>query len=64
MCTVQPSVQRISTLEDMRRTLSSNLNTVIFSLFNDADLEEEDSTEGYSISAWGQYQAAADSLRG
>jgi hypothetical protein len=48
----------------MRQALSGSLRTVVFSLFNEEDLREEDSAEGYSISAWGQYQAAADSLRG
>jgi hypothetical protein len=51
-------------MEDMRRVLSHRENTVIFSLFNEEDLLEEDSMEGYSISAWGQYQASADALRG
>jgi hypothetical protein len=51
-------------MEDMRRILSQRENTVIFSLFNEEDLLEEDSMEGYSISAWGQYQASADALRG
>jgi hypothetical protein len=49
---------------DMRSVLSHRENTVIFSLFNEEDLVEEDSMEGYSISAWGQYQASADALRG
>lgn len=63
LCT-QPSVQRISTLEEMRRTLSNTQQPVIFSLFPEVDLQEEDSAEGYSISTWGQYQASADALRG
>lgn len=61
---IQPSVQLISTIKEIREIVLNNLNTIVFSLFNEEDLVEDESTEGYSIDAWGQYQAAADSLRG
>ncbi|KAJ1430041.1 hypothetical protein B484DRAFT_449113 [Ochromonadaceae sp. CCMP2298] len=60
----EPSVRYIKTVEEMQRVVEGNLNTVIFSVFNEADMVEDTSAEGYSIDAWGQYQAAADSLRG
>jgi hypothetical protein len=60
----QPSVRTVSSIDEMRQALSGSPHTVVFSLFNEEDLREEESAEGYSISAWGQYQAAADSLRG
>jgi hypothetical protein len=60
----EPSVRYINTVEEMQRVVEGNLNTVIFSVFNEADMVEDTSAEGYSIDAWGQYQAAADSLRG
>lgn len=61
---VQPSVQLISSVKEIGEIMQNNLNTIIFSLFNEEDLVDDESTEGYSIDAWGQYQAAADSLRG
>jgi len=61
---VQPSVKRIYSMKEMHEIVAHNQNTVIFSLFNEEDLFDDNSTEGYSIDAWGQYQAAADSLRG
>ncbi len=47
----------------MKALLENNQNTILFGLFNEEDVVDE-SFEGYSIDAWGQYQAAADSLRG
>ncbi len=47
----------------MKTLLENNMGTVLFGLFNSEDVSEE-SFEGYTIDAWGQYQAAADSLRG
>ena len=46
----------------MRKTLSSSPTSVIFSLFPEEQMVDEE--EDYSIDAWGQYQAAADTLRG
>lgn len=60
----KPSVQLISSVKEIGEVMKNNLHTIIFSLFNEEDLVEDESTEGYSIDAWGQYQAAADSLRG
>ena len=62
-------MKRIASVAEMQRTLEYNLNTVIFSFFSEEDMTEEEeggggTFEGYSIDAWGQYQAAADSLRG
>lgn len=37
--------------------------TVVIGIFNVEDLREEQ-TDSYSVSSWGQFQAAADSLRG
>ena len=47
----------------MRQILSENTNTVLFGIFNNEELQEQDPEDGYSISAWGQFQASADALR-
>lgn len=46
--------------------LESTSQAVLFGLFSAQDVLDEggEAFEGYSIDAWGQYQAAADSLRG
>ena len=46
--------------------LSENLNSVVFGLMNIDDTagSADEAIEGYSIDPWGQFQAAADSLRG
>lgn len=62
---VQPSVRRANSVEEMQRILGSGLDTVVLGLFSEEDIVSEDATfEGYSFDAWGQFQAAADSLRG
>lgn len=50
----------------MKAVLSENLNTVVFGLINidEASAAADEALEGYSIDPWGQFQAAADSLRG
>lgn len=48
----------------MAETFQSDKNTIIFGFFPEEDLLEDGTMEGYSIDAWGQFQAAADSLRG
>ena len=55
---------RIFSMLEIHQIVSNNQNTVIFSLFNEEDIVDDDNMDGYSIDAWGQYQAAADSLRG
>jgi hypothetical protein len=50
-------------MKEMKHALETNVNTVVFGLFNTNDIVD-DSFEGYSIDSWGQFQAAADSLRG
>lgn len=59
----QPSVKKLSTIKEMKALLDRNQQTVLFGLFNEEDVQDE-TFEGYSIDAWGQYQAAGDSLRG
>lgn len=46
----------------MKAAIGNNLNTIVFGMMNTA--EQEEAEEGYSIDPWGQFQAAADSLRG
>ena len=46
----------------MKSAISSAPNTIIFGLMDITQHEEVE--EGYSIDAWGQFQAAADGLRG
>jgi len=59
-------VKPISTVKEMKKVLSENSNTVVFALMNpeDASAASDETIEGYSIDPWGQFQAAADSLRG
>ena len=57
----------ISTLDELKSVLQSTPVSIapilVVGLFREHELQEEVS-ETYSISAWGQFQAAADSLRG
>ena len=50
----------------MKAVLSENLNSVVFGLMNvdESNASADEAIEGYSIDPWGQFQAAADSLRG
>ena len=54
----------------MKATLESSLNTMVFGFFAEEDIADESDesgggmVEGYSIDDWGQFEAAADSLRG
>eukprot|EP01038_Epipyxis_sp_PR26KG_P004202 gene4202-5975_t len=59
----QPSIQAISTIKELGQVLGRNLNSVILGIFNEDEMSE-DVIEGYSMDAWGQFQATADSLRG
>jgi hypothetical protein len=61
---VQPSVKKLSTIQEMKALLTDNQNTILFGLFNEEEVQYDETFEGYSIDAWGQYQAAGDSLRG
>jgi hypothetical protein len=59
-----PSVQIVGSLPDAMATLKRSSKTVVLGFFSAEEMVEDDSAEGYSINAWGQFQAAADSLRG
>lgn len=60
-----PSVKQITTLQQMKVILETNLEAVIFGMFSEDDIDEDSAeSEGYGIDAWGQFQASADSLRG
>lgn len=63
----QPSVQKITSIDELKLKSQSRLKTVVIGIFDADDVAVEDEAapvEGYSIDAWGQFQAAADSLRG
>jgi hypothetical protein len=65
-----PSVTTLDTVEGVKEMVrSSSLDVpMILGFFDDADIEADYSVEGgedgYDMSPWGQYQAAADALRG
>jgi len=64
---VQPSVQKITSIDELKLKSQSRLKTIVIGIFDADDVAVEEDTapiEGYSIDAWGQFQAAADSLRG
>lgn len=64
-CMHQPSVKKLSTIKQMKSLLEKSDDTILFGLFNEDEVVDEGAAfEGYGIDAWGQYQAAADSLRG
>lgn len=48
----------------MKNVLEKSSSAIVFGLFDVDDIQESDAVEGYSIDPWGQFQAAADSLRG
>eukprot|EP00596_Hydrurales_sp_CCMP1899_P010056 CAMPEP_0119038502 /NCGR_PEP_ID=MMETSP1177-20130426/7464_1 /TAXON_ID=2985 /ORGANISM="Ochromonas sp, Strain CCMP1899" /LENGTH=571 /DNA_ID=CAMNT_0007001167 /DNA_START=151 /DNA_END=1863 /DNA_ORIENTATION=- len=62
----QPSVRMVSTLSEMKQKLKKEREakkTVVLGFFAKEDIVD-DGADAYSIDPWGQFQAAADSLRG
>lgn len=59
----QPSVRRIGSFDGVRKALKKRKTSAVLGFFESKDLTEE-STDVYSMDGWGQFQAAADSLRG
>lgn len=56
----------VSTLAEMKLKLKKERDgkrTVVLGFFNEEDIID-DGGDAYSIAPWGQFQAAADSLRG
>lgn len=61
----QPSVRIVSSLSEMKRSLKTQQKTIVLGFFGKDSMTDEDIVaEGYSVEPWGQFQAAADSLRG
>ncbi len=56
-------MQPILSVKEMKGWLEKISKTAIFGFFEEEDMID-DTTEGYAIDAWGQFLAAADSLRG
>lgn len=48
----------------LREIFSHVTGSAVIGYFDSSDIVEDLSLEGYSIDAWGQFQASADSLRG
>jgi hypothetical protein len=62
-------VRVVTTIEEMKRRLERDVGrSTVLGFFGSADIAEgaDDGADGsgYSIDPWGQFQAAADSLRG
>ena len=52
-----------NSIETQTLEIKNKPSTVVIGIFNEQDFEEEVS-DTFSVSSWGQFQAAADSLRG
>ena len=59
----QPSIHSLATFDEVKLALKNRVHAVVLGFFPTAEVSDEGS-DGYSMDAWGQYQAAADSLRG
>ena len=60
-----PSVKIVASLSEMKQKLKKDVkHAVVLGFFDSKDVAVEDSGDVYSIEPWGQFQAAADSLRG
>lgn len=63
-----PSVTVLTSMEAIRSTLSRGQDVpIVLGFFAEEDIADVDiggGDEGYDMSPWGQYQAAADALRG
>ena len=60
-----PSVQIYTTLDDLKKSLQTQLKTIVLGFFPEVNgIIEDDQSESFIISPWGQYLASADSLRG
>jgi hypothetical protein len=61
----QPSVMRINSMAELKAVVEAYPTPILFGLIEEPEtLDGYDSIEGYGIDAWGQFHAAADSLRG
>ena len=60
----KPSVTFISKVSDIKNLLQKETKTVILGFFNPDDVIEDEGLETFSITAWGQFQATADIMRG
>ena len=60
----KPSVRLIKSLASMKKTLQGQVSTAVIGFFSAEDLVDEEVGESYSVKPWGQFQAAADSMRG
>lgn len=62
----KPSVRVIKTLVEMKKSLQNQISTAVIGFFSENEdmMIEEENAESYSVRPWGQFQAAADSMRG
>jgi thiol-disulfide isomerase/thioredoxin len=60
----RPSVTFLSSVDEMKGALQSELKTIVLGFFSENDISEDEGLETFSVTSWGQYQASADTLRG
>lgn len=61
----QPSVKRLLSVHDIKVVMERYHPTpMIFGIIDEPETMDDHPMDGYSIDAWGQFHAAADSLRG
>lgn len=65
----EPSVKIVKSLADLKQRLEKNTKPAVLGFFDKAKVEETDAdgdvdSGGYAMDTWGQFVAAADSLRG
>eukprot|EP01041_Mallomonas_annulata_P005217 gene5217-10441_t len=60
---IKPSVKILKTLDEVTESMKNRKRAMVLGFFGSSDVTD-DSTDMYSMDAWGQFQAAADSLRG
>ena len=58
-----PSVKVLKTFAEVKSVIQNRSQAVVLSFFGAADVTDNVS-DMYSMDAWGQFQAAADALRG
>jgi len=60
----QSSIKKLETLSDIRKVIQSRSGVTVFGLFHESQVSVQPDTEVYSVDNWGQFQGAADALRG
>ena len=59
----RPSIRRLSSISEIQAIMKGPHQSIVLGIFESSDITEN-SVDSYSMDAWGQFQAAADSLRG